>query len=275
MQNEKQLTIAIISYNSFDVIQRCLADLIEKTGHSVVIADNASPDGSGKKLQARFPECQVLQLDKNLGYGRAANRIIAMTDTPFLLLLNPDLIASNQAVDNLLESAKTQGDSCAIMAPAVTTMDYIQKGLVKRDWVIGAAMLLNLNALKPVGFFDENIFLFSEETDLCFRARKAELGIWLNTSIFIEHLYRQSSTPSPTIEALKNWHIGWSQMYFHAKHGIASGSKKPARVLAKYAIKSMTSTSKQKRDQYKNRFRGTLAFLQGKSAFNPDGTPRT
>ncbi len=275
MATNEQLTIAIVSYNSFSSIQNCLSELIQNTSHPVIVVDNASPDQSGTQIQSAFPSVQLLQMEQNLGYGRAANRAIAAASTPYLLLLNPDLLASAAAVDQLLATALTLGDSAAIIAPAVTTKDHINIGPVAKKWVIGAAMLLKVQALQATGFFDENIFLFSEETDLCFRTRKAGLGIWLDTSIYIEHLYRQSSTPSEQIEALKNWHIGWSHSYYYTKHGLATGKKNPKRVLALYAIKCMTATQKAKRERYKHRLRGTLAFIRGQTAFSENGTPRS
>lgn len=274
MNNDNQLTIAIVSYNSFTSICNCLSDMLNQSKHPIIVVDNASPDNSGERIKLEFESITLLQLQQNIGYGRAANRAIAMANTPYLLLLNPDLIASAEVADQLLMQIRGLGDSAAILAPAVTRKDFINQGLQQRDWVIGAAMLLNLNALKKIGFFDENIFLFSEETDLCYRAKQAGLKIWLDTSLHVEHLHRQSSTPSEKTERLKNWHIGWSHMYFYTKHGLAKNKKNPKRVLALYALKYLTATNKLKRDMYKHRLRGTLAFTKGKTAFLNDGNPR-
>lgn len=273
--NDNPLTIAIVSYNSYTSICNCLSNLISQTRHKVIIVDNASPDNSGARIKQQFDSVTLLQLQQNIGYGRAANRAIELADTPYLLLLNPDLIATADDVDQLLSRMLGLGNSAAILAPAVTQKDFLGEGLVQRNWVIGAAMLLNLEALKPVGYFDENIFLFSEETDLCYRARQAGLEIWLDTSLYVEHLYRQSSTPSAKIEALKNWHVGWSHMYYYTKHGLARGKKNPKRVLLQYGLKYLTATNAKKKAMYKARFEGTLAFMRGQAAFCPDGNPRS
>lgn len=274
MQNSHSLTIAIVSYNSYDAVCKCLGELLRTTRHPVIIVDNASPDGSAEKLKREFENIELIQLPQNIGYGRAANRAIAIAKTPYLLLLNPDMLATGQGVDNLLSQMEKLGSEAAILAPAVTAEDYIRQGLQQREWVIGAAMLLNLDLIRPLGFFDENIFLFYEETDLCMRIRKAGLNIWLDTSNYLKHLYRQSSAPNEKTEALKNWHTGWSQLYFYTKHSLAVGKKRPIRILSLYAIKYITATQKAKRAMYKARLLGIRAFLRGDKAFLQDGTPQ-
>lgn len=274
MTDNNQLTIVIVSFNSYSAVRNCLSELLQNTQHPVIVVDNASPDDSGQLIKQDFGTVSLLQLDQNIGYGRAANRAISIATTPYLLLLNPDLIATTSAADQLLACMKKLGNSAAILAPAVTKKDCLNSGLVQKNWVIGAAMLLNLEALRPIGFFDENIFLFSEETDLCYRAKKAGLEIWLDTSTYLEHLHRQSSTPNEKIESLKNWHFGWSHMYYYTKHGMAKEKKNPARILSLYAIKYLTATNKKKRALYKARLQGTLAFLRNVPAFTVDGNPQ-
>ncbi len=274
MPNDRLLTIAIVSYNSHNAIRSCMDELLRTCRHDIIVVDNASSDESGKLIKKSYPNVQLVQLDVNIGYGRAANRAIAATTTPYLLLLNPDMKATSASVDMLLSHMQSQGAHAAILAPAVTGKDHSQKGLLPRDWVIGAAMLLNLPLIRKIGAFDENIFLFSEETDLCYRVRAAGMDILLDSDLYIEHLAKQSSTPNSRIEYLKNWHIGWSHLYYYTKHGLAVGKKNPKRILALYALKYLLATKSAKRAQYKARLKGTLAFMRGEKAFLPNGQPQ-
>ena len=275
MPENSELTIVIVTYNSYQVVTDCLDELLTSKPFPVIVVDNASSDDSGNRLKQQYPHIQLIQSHINLGYGRAANRAIAVTKTPYLLLINPDLKATSQAVGKLFEHMLSCNDNTALIAPAVFVADHTQSGMIAKDHVIGAAMLFNLEALKTVGYFDENIFLFSEEDDLCLRIKKAGFMIYLDSDIYIEHLYRQSSIPSQAIEDLKNWHMAWSRAYFYNKHGLAVGKKNPKRMLALYWIKYLLATKKQKKALYKARYKGTMAFLRGRAAFREDEKPQT
>jgi len=273
MPTNALLTIAIVTYNSFDVVCNCLDELLGSNQFKIIVVDNASTDTTGARLVQKYPGITLIQSNVNLGYGRAANRAIAVAETPYLLLINPDLKATTATVTALLGHMLKADEKSVLMAPAVFESDHTRKGLIEKDWVIGAAMLFNLERLKPVGVFDENIFLFSEENDLCLRIRKANLKILLDTDIYIEHLYRQSSTPNQAIDDLKDWHKAWSSMYFHTKHGLAIGKKSPKRMLALYFLKYLVATEPKKRALYKARYRGTLAFINGEPAILKNGNP--
>jgi len=108
------MTVIIISYNSFAVIERCQAEILNDSAFRFLIIDNASPDGSAEKLRARFPRCEVISLDKNVGYGRAANIGFRQVKTPYALLLNPDLIAKTEDLERFLRVAERDDENTAL-----------------------------------------------------------------------------------------------------------------------------------------------------------------
>lgn len=271
---DQDLTVIIVSYNSFDTIQRCLNDWLSNPSCPIIVVDNASTDGSAGRIRSTYPAVKVLAEPINLGYGRAANRALTQVTTPYALLLNPDIIATEAQARQLVTRAKNLGPELALLAPAVKRKDYTRQGLVERNWVIGAAMLFNMSQLDQVGLFDEKIFLFSEETDLCRRIKTHKLGIFLDTDLYMEHLYKQSSAPSPAIEDLKNWHMGWSRAYYRRKHGLNIGKKAEWRVVASYFIKWLLATKPEKRQLYRARLDGTRAFLRGEPAILANGQPQ-
>lgn len=268
------LTVAIVSFNSYDAICRCLDALLTSSLCSVILVDNASTDGSGKRIKEKYPNIELIQSERNLGYGRAANLALVAAKTEYLFLINPDLMAEPEQVKAIYRSMLDQKGKAVVLAPAVAKKDFKCAGVVAKDWVIGAAMMFNIELLKRVGFFDENIFLFSEETDLCYRICQSGMGIYLDTDIYIEHLYRQSSTPERKIENLKNWHFAWSRMYCYSKHGLAKGKRNPYRVLFVYAVKYIFSTKKTKREIYRWRMKGVAAFVRGEKSFLENGIPQ-
>lgn len=268
------LTIITISYNSQHMLTRCLGPLIDSGVYPVLIIDNASTDHSAEALISRFPDAPVKALPKNIGYGRAANAGLDMVKTPYALLLNPDLVASADDIQRLLDHARVDHDNTAIWGPASQQSDFTHEPPQPVKWISGCAMLFNMEKLGEIGFFDENIFLFFEETDLCERALDGGFKIKLCKDVFFDHMRGQATTPSQAIEIMKNWHYGWSRCYYFNKRGIVNGKRNPKRQYVQYKLKSIFATTTAKRLKYKAQAEGALAFLKGKKAFLSDGSPQ-
>ncbi|MFC1467967.1 glycosyltransferase family 2 protein [Verrucomicrobiota bacterium] len=268
------LTIIIISYNSAGIINQCQKELLLSDRFQIVCVDNASPDGSGNKLRDQFPDVDVISLDKNIGYGRAANVGLRKADTPYALLLNPDLVTSPEDIQQLLEYAENDTSNTAIWGPASLKKDFTGEPPQSVKWVSGCAMLFDVEKIRKVGLFDENIFLFSEETDLCERTIAAGYEIKLCKDIYFDHLVGQASTPNPHVEYMKWWHFGWSQCYRMTKNGHCTWIRNPRRKLLTYRMHSFTSSSPEKRMKWKAKADGASAFIRGDKAFDEQGRPK-
>jgi GT2 family glycosyltransferase len=273
-KDSKILTIIIVSYKSAAVIEKCLGPMIDLGKYPVIIVDNASPDSSASKLAKRFIHAEILGTDQNLGYGRAANLALSKITTPYALLLNPDLVAGQTEIDQLLEIAMKDCDRTAIWGPATTMEMYRDASPMAVDFVNGSALLLHMEHVRTLDFFDENIFLFYEETDLCLRTVKAGFSVKLCPKVLLRHLGGQSSAPDQKIDAMKSWHFGWSRSYYFAKHGLSKGKRHPLRQYLQYRLKSLFSGSAQKRMQFRWRARGTRDFMSGEHAFLKNGRPQ-
>ncbi len=81
-------------------------------------------------------------------------------------------------------------------------------------------MLINREKFKDKKYFDENFFLYLENTDLCLKAKQNNENIYIIKSSVIEHLGASSSDNnySQDMEYLRNWHWMWSKFYFNKKH---------------------------------------------------------
>ena len=266
------LTIITISYNSQKVLTQCLGPLIESGSYPTIIIDNASTDRSAELLQTRFPEIQLKALPSNIGYGRAANEGLRMVKTPYALLLNPDLTASVEEVTKLLELAYSDTGT-AIWGPASKKEDYTKRPAKSVEWISGCAMLFDMEKLHEIGLFDENIFLFFEETDLCTRTTDAGFDIKHCQEVFFDHMAGTGSAPSPAVEALKDWHYGWSRCYYFSKHDANNKKRMPQRQYAQYKWKAFSSLNARKRRKYRLQANGAKAFLEGMRAFDENGLP--
>jgi GT2 family glycosyltransferase len=268
------LTVIIVSYNSAEIIGQCQRELLRSNRFRTLIIDNASLNGSADRLREQFPEAEVIALKQNIGYGRAANVGLRNTETPYALLLNPDLKTTAEKIEKLLGLTRNDADNTVIWGPATRRDDFTGDPPQNVKWISGSAMLFDVEKIKRVGLFDENIFLFSEETDLCERTLAAGYAIKLCRDVFFDHLTGQASPPDPAIEYMKWWHFGWSQCYRMTKHGHSTWIRNPRRKQFTYRFRSLISTSRKKRMKWKAKADGAQAFIKGLNAFNKDGNAR-
>ena len=100
---EKSCSIIIVTYNSSLSIGACLAPLVNMSDVEVVVVDNDSRDGTATLLKEKFPTITLITLGENIGFGRACNIGVAASSGSYVFLLNPDAVASAQAIRTLVE----------------------------------------------------------------------------------------------------------------------------------------------------------------------------
>ena len=269
-----ELSIISVSYNSAQLFFKSWAAFLKNSALPTIIVDNASPDGSGLQLLKGFPNHEIVQMPKNLGYGRAANEGLKRCKSRYALVLNPDLQISEESIAQLYVEATKKNTNTAIWGPALTGTDFTGEPPIPTEAICGAAMLFDLEKMKKVGFFDENIFLYSEETDLCLRTRRQGHTIELCPNILMQHTIDGSSGHHSAVVYMKSWHFGWSRCYYLHKHGLFTDKRNPWRMGREYRLRSYMSLSKIKRLRYKGQAEGVQAFLQGEKAFTAEGNPQ-
>jgi N-acetylglucosaminyl-diphospho-decaprenol L-rhamnosyltransferase len=103
-----KLSIVIICWNDWKVIENCLRSIIEgtrKIEYEVIVSDNGSEDGSVERIRARFPFVRLVENRANLGFARGNNAGIAEASGEYVLILNPDTIVHEGSLDNWIEFA--------------------------------------------------------------------------------------------------------------------------------------------------------------------------
>jgi GT2 family glycosyltransferase len=98
LDQQKRCSLIIVTYNSRSSISACLAPLVDMSDVEIIVVDNDSRDGTATLLQERFPSVTLLTLQDNIGFGRACNIGVMASSGSFILLLNPDAVASAQAI---------------------------------------------------------------------------------------------------------------------------------------------------------------------------------
>lgn len=202
---------------------------------SVVVADNASTDGSEQALREKHPKAVFLQTGANLGYGGAANRGAKAAGAEFLLICNPDTLFDAKAPARLVE-ALLDAPEAGAAGPRVDTpsgdvypsartfpsvTDSIGHGFLgliwrnnpwsrrylmsdrsldrvqKVNWISGSCMMLRRAAFDEIGGFDESFFMYAEDVDLCRRLSEAGWATLYVPGARVVHVQGVSSSRHP------------------------------------------------------------------------------
>ncbi len=230
-----EFTVVIVTYNS----AHCLPSLSSSLSKlkNIIFIDNASKDKTTESINSYFPQAKIISLEKNLGFGAANNKALALVQTPYALLLNPDCETKEDFFQKLITSANKFIDA-AIIAPHLISRDgsteinyrwpvtYWKSKGDKADgpccvgFVCGAVMLIKLTEMKDVGFFDEEFFLYYEDDDLCQRIFKHKKQIILDPTLEVIHYSRGSVKGGNPLkhEFIRGFHHAQSKLLFEKKY---------------------------------------------------------
>ncbi len=222
--NYRDVTIGIVTFKSEKVIFNCLKSI--KNIRNIIILDNSNDTILKKKIKKKYPKIKFILSKENIGYGRGNNLILKICKTPYLLILSPDTILKKDCEKELVNSAREVKSNFSIISPVTKEnqdeffLSFKKKNqnLFEVDFVKGFAMLLNINKIKSIGMFDENIFLYLEEIDLCRRLKNNKQKIFISFKANIKHLGAKSSNIGFKYEKIRNWHWMWSRVYFDKKY---------------------------------------------------------
>ena len=223
--NYSDITVGIVSFKSEKVIFNCLKSI--KKLKKIIIFDNSNDEKLKKKINHIYPKIKFLLSKKNLGYGKANNKILKLCKTKFLFILNPDTILEKKCEKELLNSVKYLKNNFSIISPLSKEKNYSfnnfhikqnTNSLINVEHVKGFAMLVNVAQIKNIGMFDKNIFLYLEEIDLCNRLKNKNKKIYINKKAKIIHIGAKSTNLGFEFEKCRNWHWMWSNFYFKKKN---------------------------------------------------------
>ncbi len=269
----EDLTIIINTFRSDEQINYCLGSINKFI--KVIIIENSNNVSFKEKIENQYKNVTCYLSNENLGYAKGNNLGISKVKTKYALILNPDALLSQNAIENFFISAQKSSDF-AIIAPAIqiesdakTNKFENVKKLIEVENVKGFAMFLNLNQFKEIGFFDENFFIYFEEIDLCRRLRKLGKKIYLDPQILIEHKGGGSHNQSINfqMELSRNWHWMWSTFYYKKKYqgffvALMIVSPKLISAIIKYIIFSLINY-KEKKQIYYQRLSGLINAIKG------------
>lgn len=230
------VSICIVSWNVRDLLRDCLKTLREQAGnvrYETIVVDNASKDGSPEMVREEFPWVKLVEPHANLGFGRANNLAYRHSSGRYVLLLNPDTVILDRAIERLVEFADKHPEagavggrtlkadlslerSCCWGAPGLwplvcksvglhlvfkrsqlfnrEAMDWWPRDTVREvDVITGCFFMLQRDVYETTGGFDEQFFMYAEEVDLCWRIQKLGKKLMFCPDAQIIHLVGASA----------------------------------------------------------------------------------
>ncbi len=203
MGAEIPVAVIIVRWKNGPELRECLESLLNSRGErpaEMILVDSGSGDGGAEILARDFPSIRVLQLDRNLGFAAAANRGVSLSESPFVVLLNPDTIVPAGNLGRMLrglEEVEAAGVVPRLVSPEgkAQTSWQLRRLPRVRDLCMGrsgrpfsalpeagsteipqpaaAAWLLRREVWDRLGGFDERFFpAWWEDVDFCLRLRR-------------------------------------------------------------------------------------------------------
>ena len=225
----------------------------------LLVRDNGSTDGTVETLSERVPEADIDAGAENLGFAAGANTIMARSEAPWIFLLNSDAWPEDGAIGRLVRTAEAHARSAAVapklLRPAgelehsthpfpsvglAWTLAFRRRNLPRQradelmlegdwnhdrerevDWAIGAALLIPREAYLDVGGFDERFFMYVEDLEWCWRARRRGWQIRFEPSAVVRHDGNASGEKRYGARRISA-HYANTYRFFRREHGRAA-----------------------------------------------------
>ncbi len=206
---------------------------------NIVVVDNASTDGSREFIHSRFPPVKYLEQEINRGFGFSQNVGLSSAEAKYYFVLNPDtyFFPGGNSIKKLFDFMEKE-KKIGIVGPKILYPDgslqyscyrfptlwhpfFIRTKLVNKkgkkyqryfamkdydheesrpvDWLMGSAMFIRGQAIIEVGKFDEQFWMYYEDSDLCRRFWENGWSVYYFPKVSVEHTYSRSSAAVPGI----------------------------------------------------------------------------
>ncbi|MBI5834592.1 MAG: glycosyltransferase family 2 protein [Armatimonadetes bacterium] len=256
------LSIIIVNWNTRDDLARCLASLVpacSRLATEVVVVDNGSRDGSARLVRRDYPWVRLIATGRNLGFARGNNVGLAQATGRFRLLLNPDTIVHDDALEQLVRYANANPE-VGLLGPMLLNRDgslqpscrrfptvsallfrntplerwlpnnrfarsylmeeWNHRGPREVDWLSGACLLARAELVEALGGLDERYFMYVEDMDLGLLAHRAGWRVVYLPSARVTHAVGRSSDQQPA--AMVKAHHRSMYLYVRKHYGVAA-----------------------------------------------------
>lgn len=247
------IAVAVVSYNTRELLERCLESVRRESPREFVVVDNASTDGSAEMVRTRFATALLFANSSNPGYGAAANQAVAGCHAEYILLLNADTVVCPGTLPTLCTFMDAHS-KVGMLGPRILNVDgtlqpscfpfptpldiFLDVSNLTRlirflpgvresylrtwshsharpvPWVMGAGIVIRRCAFDAAGGFDESFHMFYEEADLCYRLQKLGWQVHFAPVAEIVHI-GGASTRQARAEMAVQFYTSLMQFYRH------------------------------------------------------------
>ncbi len=251
------IAVLIVSYQTRQMLLDCISSLLATTPKGLIevfVWDNHSSDGSAEAVSQAFPQVHLIASKENIGFGAANNRLAELADSEYILLLNPDTLVMEHAVERLLAFADRKPEaklwggktlfpngslnptSCWGF-PSLRSLFFDAIGLrtlfrgsawtnpegiggwqrnTERevDMISGCLLLIKRAFWSELGGFSPLFWMYSEDADLCMRARKVGAQPRFTPDVVIVHI----GGASERVRSAKRIRLNTAKALFYKQH---------------------------------------------------------
>jgi len=245
-----EVDVVVVSYKSAATLRGCVEPLVAMPGVHVTVVDNASPDDSVATLAGL--DVDLVQASRNGGFAYGCNLGVARGSAPYVLFLNPDARIDRGSLEALVAVLRSD-ERAALVGPKLLDDDGSLSWSLRRfprlrstfakalflhrvwplaswtdelirnpepyeragtaEWLSGACMVVRRDAYEAIGGFDEGLFLYCEDTDLCLRLWQAGHSVRYEPAAVVRHVGGASSGAGETQPIAAR-----SRVYYARKH---------------------------------------------------------
>ena len=270
-----KLSVVIVNYNVEHFLEQALNSVFKALRNvegEVFVVDNNSADGSLAMLEAKFPQVHVIANKENVGFAKANNQAIRISQGEYVLLLNPDTVVEEDTFEKCIRFMDETPDAGGLGVkmvngkgeflpeskrgiPLPSVAFYKLFGLSKLfpnshkfgsyhltylsndeihsvEVLAGAFMMLRKSVLDQIGLLDEDYFMYGEDIDLSYRILKGGYKNYYFPETRIIH-YKGESTKTGSLNYV---HVFYKAMQIFAKKHFSQKNAKLYNVLINCAI---------------------------------------
>ena len=283
MKNKFELiTVVLIAHKSKEIVLEFIDNLSKNI--KILVIDNSNDLDLKSEIDKK--ENVKIEFMNNNGYGAAINYARTFILTRFFFVFSPDiknvddkLIKSFEEKANTIKSFGALGPRFLNVKEKSHKQSKISQEIGEINSISGSAMCFDVSIFDDVGGFDENIFLYFEETDYCLRAKKMGYKIYQINKVFVEHpkganagvVKTNNTNEVYKLEKLYTWHFIWSKFYFFTKHygkffSLIYFFPSLIRIIFRINL-YMYKNDVIKKEKYQTRLNGLISSVRGMKSF--------
>ena len=272
----KKITIILIAYKS----EKLINAFVKKIPNTikVIIIENSNNLLLKRKIEKNYKNIKVY-IKKNEGVSVSINYAAKKIKTEFFLQMSPDIEFDYMDINKFVEVAKKLDNKFSALGPRFLNVNNKSHKQINKNLKIGSInsihgsfMFINKKKFKEIGGFDDNFFLYFEETDYCKRASNVGLKAYQINEIKAKTEGRsvliKNKKEKKELNNILIWHFIWSKYYYSKKnYGSLISVVIFIPILLRIIIKILfykVFNNKIKMVKYKSRLNGLLSSMVGK-----------